>query len=457
MSDLPAFQGRSLSGRLSSALAVQAFCILGVVCGVVYAATVVTLTDRQETTLTEKKAMVRHVLAKTALDADPATLEHTLRDFLIGHEEMGLVLQLPGKGGIEVGVRPGDGNARLKRIDFDIVAPGAMNSKAVAVLYLDTSSDDELLGWLAWILAISALGGAMTVSLGSLLMVRRAVSPLHGLVQQLRMLRADRLDLRLDGALQPAELQPVIAQFNELLGRLDRAYRQLEAFSADVAHELNTPLSVLVSSCQLGLQKSRSMEELREILSNNLEDLDRMAGIVRDMLFLAKADQGARIRHGESHSLRGMALEVLDFHEAALQEAGLQADVEGDAQVEIDRGLMRRALSNLLSNAARYAEPESRVRVCIAPSAGGDIEVSVENRGRPIPDEEMHRVFERFYRADHSRAGSDANHGLGLAIVRAIAIMHGGTAFVRCEQGTTRVGMHLPGTASASQTRPTVS
>lgn len=449
MKDTSLQQGQSLSRRLSGALAVQAFAILGVVCVVVYAATSMTLTERQEATLTEKKAMVRHILSKTGLESSPAGLEHTLRDFLIGHEEMGLVLRMVGRDAIVVGAKPSDTPANLKRVDFEIAPLQTAGAVGTASLSLDTSSDAELLRRLAIILVASALGGALTVSIGSLLMVRRAMSPLHGLVQQLRLLRADRLDLRLDGTLQPDELQPVIAQFNELLGRLDRAYRQLEAFSADVAHELNTPLSVLIGSCQLGLQRTRSISDLREILSNNLEDLDRMAGIVRDMLFLAKADQGARVRPARAHSLRQIAFDVLDFHEAALLDAGLQTDIAGDACGYIDPGLMRRALSNLLSNAVRYAERGSCLRVHILPASNGQVELSIENQGVAIPQPELHRIFERFYRADDSRSGGDVNHGLGLAIVRAIVSMHGGSVFARSENGMTRIGMHLPSKVSA--------
>ncbi len=449
MNEVSVQQGPSLSRRLSGALAVQAFVILGVVCVVVYAATSMALIARQDGTLTEKKAMVRHILSKSGLESDPVALEHTLRDFLIGHEEMGLVLRLEGRNDIVVGSKPSESPVNLKRIDFDIEASRPAGAAGSASLFMDTSNDEDLLRRLALILTTSALGGAITVSIGSLLMVRRAMSPLHGLVQQLRLLRADRLDLRLDGTLQPDELQPVIAQFNELLGRLDRAYRQLEAFSADVAHELNTPLSVLIGSCQLGLQRTRSVSELRETLSNNLEDLDRMAGIVRDMLFLAKADQGARVRPGVAQSLRQVALDVLDFHEAALLDAGLRAEVEGDAWVEVDAGLMRRALSNLVSNAVRYAERGSCLRVLVSQEANGLIELAIENQGVAIPKQELHRVFERFYRADHSRSGGDVNHGLGLTIVRAIASMHGGHVFAHSEHGVTRVGMHLPGPASA--------
>lgn len=444
MSGVGALPGQSLSRSLSIGLAVQAFAILALVCSLVYVATSLTLSERQDATLIEKRAMVRHVLTKTRLAADTAALEHMLKDFLIGHEEMGLLLRLPNGQSLEVGVQPDESGGRVKQIDFSIDGQRDGQGLGTATLYIDTVSDAELLHRLGWILVVCALAGAVMVSAGSLLLVRRAVAPLHGLVQQLRLLRADRLDMRVDGSLQPDELQPVIAQFNELLDRLDKAYRQLEAFSADVAHELNTPLSMLIGSCQLGLQRTRSVDELREILARNLEDLDRMAGIVRDMLFLAKADQGSRIQQREPHSLRRIALEVVDFHDAALHDADVQVDVEGDAGAVVDAGLMRRALSNLLSNATRYADRGSRIRIRITAQRDGELEVSVENQGQVIPPSELHRVFERFYRADHARAGSDVNHGLGLAIVDAIASMHSGRAFAQSEAGRTRVGMYLP-------------
>lgn len=440
----------SLSRRLSGALALQAFVILGTVCTLVYAATSMALRDRQDDTLNEKKAMVRHILSKSVLSPDPAALRHTLRDFLTGHEEMSLLLRFKGQDDIVFGPQADANPAYLKRLDFNVDALLAQGeTTGAASLFLDTTSDAEMLGRLAWILAISALGGALTASVGGLLMVRRAMAPVHDLVQQIRRLRADRLDLRIDGTLQPQELQPVVTQFNELLEQLERAYSQLEAFSANVAHELNTPLAVLMGSCQLGLQRTRSVDELREILSNNLEDLDRMAGIVRDMLFLAKADQGARVHSGTTHSLRQIAMEVMDFHEAPLLEAGLQAEIDGDASVTLDAGLIRRALSNLVGNAIRYADRGSKIRVGVQENSPGEVAVFVENQGLPIPEVELTRIFERFHRVDRSRTGSDVNNGLGLAIVRAIAHMHRGTVFAQSHLGVTRVGMRLPTMASA--------
>lgn len=108
----------------------------------------------------------------------------------------------------------------------------------------------------------------------------------------MRQVSAQNLIHRLDDSQQPQELRPLIGQINDLLDRLSVAYKQMESFNADVAHELNTPLSTLISSSELALRKRRTSEELIDVLSSNLEDLHRMANIVADMLFLSNADRG---------------------------------------------------------------------------------------------------------------------------------------------------------------------
>jgi two-component system heavy metal sensor histidine kinase CusS len=136
-----------------------------------------------------------------------------------------------------------------------------------------------------------------------------------------------------------------------------------------------------------------------------------------------------------------------------LLDAGLKAVVLGDAAAEVDARLLRRALSNLLGNATRYASPGSAVLVRIERQSAREVSIAVHNAGAAIEAEHLPKLFDRFYRADPSRTHADRNHGLGLAIVAAIARMHGGHAFAESADGVTRVGLVLldnEGTARSS-------
>jgi two-component system heavy metal sensor histidine kinase CusS len=333
-----------------------------------------------------------------------------------------------------------EGPAKQRRFDVPL-APGG--GAASVLLTLDQRADQALMQRLAWALACTAIAGALVVSAGAYWLVRRGLVPLHELLDQTRRVTAHDLARRLDGSGQPMELQPLIEQFNALLGRLDGAYRQMQAFNADVAHELNTPLSTLMGSCELALRRSRSTEELREVLGSNLEELQRMAGIIGDMLFLSRADSGSDARREHVDSLARLAGEVIDFHEAALHEAGLLAQVVGEAAAQVDVRLLRRAISNLLGNATRYGRAGTTVTVRISRLDAASVAVAVENQGPDIAPEHLPRLFDRFYRADPARTDADRNHGLGLAIVAAIARMHGGQASAESGNGTTSIGLLL--------------
>ncbi len=440
----------SLRGRLSRWLALQTMLGLGLVCAAVYVVIAATLSERQDETLTQKQVAVEHLLTEGRGAHDMAGVRHLLKDFLAGHDELSLRL-VNGDGQVifETSKRQPP-VAESKRWFFDIRLPPSAGGSAHAVLVLDKRTDEALLERLAWTLALAALTGSLAVSFGGFLLVRLGLAPLHKLVEQTRQVTATDLLRRLDGTGQAEELQPLIHQFNELLDRLSVAYKQMEAFNADVAHELNTPLATLISSCELALRKPRSAEELREALESNLEDLHRLASIVGDMLFLSNADRGVPARRAWTPSLGALAAEVVEFHEAALLDAGLKAEVLGDAAAEIDARLLRQALSNLLGNATRYAATGSAVLVHIDRQVNGEVHIAVHNEGQTIDPAHLPRLFDRFYRADTARTHADRNHGLGLAIVAAIARMHGGQVFAASADGLTRIGLALPGGGGSS-------
>lgn len=445
----PALAHRSLRSRLSWWLAVQSLAGLGAVCLVVYLVTAAGFAARQEDALQQKEGILRHLL--TDSEGHPAATpqaRHPLDDFLAGHENFRLRVSTADGRQVYPGAAEAAPLAAARELGFE-VARGAEAPLQVQ-LRMDVQPDQALLRRLAVTLALAALAGTVVVSLGGFVLVHLGLAPVRQMAAQTRALSARTLHQRLDGRGQPAELQPLVEQFNALLGRLQKAYAQMEGFNADVAHELCTPLATLLANNELALRSlgrgggaAGEAGEVAEVLASNLEELQRMTGIVNDMLFLSQADRGAQARRVPVASLAAVAAQVADYHEAALQEAGLTLQVVGDAAGAFDVPLLHRALSNLIGNATRYALTGSVVRVCLAQRPDGVVELVVENPGPDVDPQVLARLFDRFYRADPARSHSQANHGLGLAITDAIARMHGGRTVATSAQGTTRIGLEL--------------
>lgn len=328
------------------------------------------------------------------------------------------------------------------QVEFDL-APQS-GERLRMTLEADTGPDRELLGVLGITLLLVPVIGGLLVALITAWRVRADLRPLAELAAQTQRITVNRLDQRLSLPEVATELTPWIEQFNGLMDRLQAAITQLEAFNADVAHELRTPLASLMGHTEVALSRERSAAELREVMVASLEDLQQISGVVQDMLFLSRTDRGAQARRGDPVSLGKLAEKVVEFHQFSLEEAGLSATIEGDADAAVDLPLLQRALSNLLDNAVRHARPQSEVRVLIARQADASVRVVVENTGEPIPAQVLPRIFDRFYRGDAARSDSGQHHGLGLAIVAAIARMHGGHTEAASSDGLTRVGFVLP-------------
>lgn len=433
----------SLGARLSLWLAVQSMAGLGLVCGTLYLAMDWTLRERQHETLVQKELAVRDQVAQNVAKPQPEELSHLLDAMLAGHADLGVLLQTS-KGEVifhhplAQGVSSTGAHAHV----VDMAIEGMPDPIRMS-LDLDTSADAELLSTIAWMLLLAAVGGTAIVSTGAFLLVRWNLLPLRQLVAQTRRVTADTLERRLDGSAQHAELQPLIEQFNALLDRLAAAYTQMESFNADVAHELNTPLTTLISSSEVALRKARTVPELQEVLGSNLEELARLARIVADMLFLSRAHRGIGARREPVQSLAELATDVVEFHEAAMQEASLAIRLRGDASASVDARLLQRALSNLLSNATRHATPGSTIELSIERTSPEVIAIEVANDGETIDPVHLPRLFDRFFRVDPARSHADRNHGLGLSIVGAIAHMHQGGTTAFSEAGRTRIGLWL--------------
>lgn len=430
----------SLRARLSRQFALQTMVGLSLVCGAVYLVIALTLSSRQDETLVKKRATVLRLLSEAREVHDVAGIQHLLSDFLTGHDDLSLVVRQRNGHAVFDKNDPDRPDAMSKRLVFDVRLPDEMGGSGRAELIHDIRKDEALLSRLWWTLLTGAIVGTLAVSATGFMLVKRGLAPVNALAGRTSELDATRMDQRLDLTGQPEEVLPLLLQFNALLDRLQAAYLQMSAFNADVAHELNNPLSILIGSCEVALRRPRSGAELQDVLSSNLEELRRIAGIVADMLFLSHAERGVTARRAYPTRMAELAAEVAEYHEAALEEAELRVEVRGDARVSVDAGLVRRAISNLLSNASRYATKGSLVEVRIDRPNVDLVSIGVHNKGPVIPAEHLPRLFDRFYRIDPSRTNADRNHGLGLSIVAAIAKMHGGTATATSSEEGTYVG-----------------
>jgi two-component system heavy metal sensor histidine kinase CusS len=295
---------------------------------------------------------------------------------------------------------------------------------------------------------VAVCAGAVLLTLAlSAAAAWRGLAPVKRLSRQAAGITPQSLTTRLSVEPVESELIGLVRAFNGVLDRLEAAYRQMEAFNADVAHELRTPLSTLISGTEVMLSAPRSAAELRNTLASNLEELEQLNSVVNDMLFLARSDRGAKADTLQAADLGAQADLAVDFCEPLLEEAGLRVQRHGTASVECNPALIRRAVVNLLTNAIKHTEGGRTIRVDVE-SVDGRARLSLVNPGTPIPPEVAQRMFDRFYRADPAREGSNESHGLGLAIVQAIARMHDGCTFVAVEPQGNRVGIEFPVQAS---------
>ena len=296
------------------------------------------------------------------------------------------------------------------------------------------------------LLALLAAGTALCAGL-AWAVVGRSLRPVAVLSRQAR-LQPEGEPLAPHGV--DVELRDLIDAFNGKSLYLAQAVRQMEGFSADVAHELRSPLSVLIAGTELILSSPRSPQALREALESNLEELERLKALVNDMLFLARAEQGERARDLQRVELGALAANAIEYCSSLFDEARLEVRLEGDASAVCNAALVQRALVNLLTNAAAYGQGPGRVSVHLQ-AQPGRVRLWVYSPGEPLAPPVCARLFERFYRTGARPGLPGHRHGLGLAIVQAVARMHGGQVFARGEDSGNAIGLELPGALSMNR------
>nr|WP_060482186.1 heavy metal sensor histidine kinase [Pseudomonas sp. NBRC 111119] len=312
--------------------------------------------------------------------------------------------------------------------------PGAPQSPQVA-LYLDITHHQHFLQSMQRLIWLTVGLSALATALLGAWAARSSLRPLRQMGQVAASVGARSLTTRLPVAQMPDELAELATAMNAMLQRLDDAFQRLSAFSADIAHELRTPLSNMLTHTQVTLTRPRSLEEYHEALHGNLEALQGMAQMINDMLFLAKADHGLLVPGQTPLALHEEADALLEFYAPLAEDNSVTLHREGQATLSGDRPMLRRALSNLLDNALRFTPNGGQVQVTLQP---GPV-ICVANTGAAISPAALPRLFDRFYRVDPARhEGSREHAGLGLALTKSIVQAHGGDITVACANGWTR-------------------
>lgn len=297
---------------------------------------------------------------------------------------------------------------------------------------LDVSHEQALLAAYRRQLLLVLLVGVVVSAAAGALVAARGIAPLTAVTNAARRIGASELHARLNAAHGPTEVKALAGAFNDMLARLEDAFTRLNQFSADLAHELRTPINNLMGEAEVLLAKPRAAAEYRQALGSALEEYERLARTIDSLLFLARAER-ADIKVQRTRLDAHAELEaVREFYDALAQEHGVTVNCAGVAVLHADALLLRRALGNLLGNALRHTPRGGRVDVVVE-DQGAVVEVRVRDTGAGIASEHLPHVFQRFFRADPARSAPGA--GLGLAIVKSIMELHGGEVTVQSRAG----------------------
>ena len=323
------------------------------------------------------------------------------------------------------------------------------NNTVILQAALDVSREEAFISAYRDKLLLVLVCGILLAAAAGYAVARRGLRPLRAITANAERITASRLHANIDPAHLPQELRALARAFNDMLDRLGDSFSRLAQFSADLAHELRTPINNLMGEAEVALNKARGAEEYRQVLESSLEEYSRLSRMIDSLLFLARADNAEMRLQRRRFDARREVLAVIDYHDAVAQEQGVDVACRGEAVLEADPILFRRAVSNLVSNALQYTPRGGNVRIELA-SAAQFVEVSVRDCGVGIAPEHLPNVFRRFYRVDAARSHHPDGAGLGLAIVRSIMDLHGGTVRLESEVGRgTTVALQFPRTANA--------
>jgi two-component system, OmpR family, sensor kinase len=320
----------------------------------------------------------------------------------------------------------------IRSLYYPLERMGHLHARHVLQVAAPLTGRNQMLRQLGWLLAaITIISGAATF-VGGWWLAHRVVRPVDEITSQAEAIGAGTLGQRIAAHADSQEYERLVDVLNTMLGRLEASFDAQRRFTADASHELRSPLTALRGEIELALRRDRDRNEYRRVLESNLQEVDRLTNLAKDLLTLARSDAGVMQPRFQTADAAALSENVLERLRGKATRRGVRLALDAPQPVEaiLDPGLFEQLVWNLVDNAVKFSPEGEDVRVGLA-RVDHAVQLQVADRGPGIPIEDIGQVFDRFYRVDRARtAGETGGTGLGLAIVRAIVEAHGGTVRV---------------------------
>lgn len=284
-------------------------------------------------------------------------------------------------------------------------------------------------------LYFALLAGTLCALLIGFLVAHRGMRSLYLLTDTAKNITATSLHQRIEPQSWPIELRPLALQLNEMLARIEESFIRLKQFSADLSHELRTPVTNLISGTEVTLSYADSKEEFRNALESNLEELHSMAQMIENVLFLARAENPQFSLQKQLLNARKEIELIFEYHAPIAEEKNIALSVQGEGELRANPVMFKRAINNIMTNALKYTET-GKIQCQIHQIDKKTVQIVISDTGIGIGDKDLPHIFDRFYRVDTSRDQRQGGGiGLGLPIVKSIIDLHHGSISVTSKLG----------------------
>ena len=279
--------------------------------------------------------------------------------------------------------------------------------------------------WYLLLLCLVALGFGIVIA-------KRGMKSLYLLTQTMETMTTNSLNQRIDPGTWPIELRGLANSFNDMLQRMQSSFDRLQQFSADLSHELRTPMHNLIAQTEVALTTENSVAGFKNVLEANLEEQQRMVDMIENILYLAKVENPALHLTKQAINLNIEIAGIVEIYQAVIDDKAMQINISGDSKIMANLDMFRRLIHNLLSNALRYSPPQSTVAITIS-NHTNNVSIVISDQGYGIEAHHLPVIFNRFYRTDAARLHVAGGIGLGLPIAKSIVELHGGSIMIESE------------------------